>query len=405
MPVHPALLHSADWTSHLPAAKVKTVSKENTMPQTEVGESAALLEELASWVRMETPTTDAASVSRLVDVAEAGLGEAGAVLHRVPGRDGYGDALLARSSSDNDRHILLLGHLDTVWDNGTLASMPFRVEGPRASGPGIYDMKAGSFIGFHVLRSILRQHIPTPLPIALLLTPDEEVGSPTSRALIEDAAKDASMVLVLEPAGAGGACVTARKGVGRFILTVTGQAAHAGSAFQDGASATVELAEQIRFLHSLVDPDAGITLNIAPIWGGTRPNVIAAEAGGEIDLRVPDAEAGERLERRILTLEPRTPGCHVAVEGGMNRPPFAESPAIMRLYAKAKSIAHELGMKLPKQSRGGGSDGNFTAAMNIPTLDGLGCPGGGAHATDEHILWQELAPRARLLAGLLEAAG
>jgi len=368
----------------------------------ELGESGTLLEELAGWVRMETPTTDAASVSRLVDIAASGLGAAGAVLRRVPGRDGYGDALLARSSADPGRHILLLGHLDTVWDKGTLAAMPFRVEGPRAYGPGIYDMKAGSFIGFHVLRSLLCQGITTPYPVALLLTPDEEVGSPTSRALIEEAAGDAATVLVLEPAGAGGACVTARKGVGRFVLTVRGQAAHAGSAFQDGTSAVVELAEQIRSLHGLVDPEAGITLNVAPIWGGTRPNVIAAEAGCEIDLRVPDEDSGMRLERRILGLEPRASGCRITVRGGMNRPPFAESPAIARLYAKAKAIAATLGIDLPKQHRGGGSDGNFTAAMNVPTLDGLGCPGGGAHAINEHILWQDLAPRARLLAGLLE---
>jgi glutamate carboxypeptidase len=355
-------------------------------------------------VRMETPTTDAAAVSRLVDVAAAGLGEAGAVIRRTPGRDGFGDALLARTPGGEKKPVLLLGHLDTVWDHGTLSSMPFRVEGERAHGPGIYDMKAGSFLGFHVLRSILRQRVPTPRPLALLLTPDEEVGSPTSRALIEEAAKDAAMVLVLEPAGSGGACVTARKGVGRFVLEVSGRAAHAGSAFQDGASAVVELAEQILSLHRLVDQAAGITLNVAPVWGGTRPNVIAAEAGCEIDLRVPDIAAGERLERRLLDLAATTPGCKVAVKGGMNRPPFAETEAITALYARAKKIAAEVGISLPKQHRGGGSDGNFTAAMGVPTLDGLGCPGGGAHATNEHILWQDLAPRARLLAGLLERA-
>lgn len=375
------------------------------MPRTEVGTSATLLDELADWVRIETPTTDAAAVSRLVDVAAAGLAKAGAGLRRIPGRDGFGDALIARTPSGEGKHVLLLGHLDTVWNSGTLTSMPFRIEGDRAHGPGIYDMKAGSFLGFHVLRSILHQHVPVPKPITLLLTPDEEVGSPTSRALIEEAAKDAAMVLVLEPAGSGGACVTARKGVGRFVLSASGRAAHAGSAFADGASAVVELAEQIRRLHGLVDPDAGITLNIAPIWGGTRPNVIAAEAGCEIDLRVPDAASGERLEQQIRDLGALTLGCTVGVRGGMNRPPFAESQAIAALYAKAKAVAADLGMALPKQHRGGGSDGNFTAAMGIPTLDGLGCPGGGAHASNEHIEWKNLAPRAQLLAGLLESAG
>ncbi|MDA8051371.1 MAG: M20 family metallopeptidase [Rhodospirillales bacterium] len=372
------------------------------MPLREVNASAALLEELAEWVRIESPTTDGAAVNRLLDMAEKGLAEAGAVLRRTVGRDGFGDTLLARTPETNGRLVLLLGHLDTVWDHGTLATMPFRIEGERAHGPGIYDMKAGSFLGFHVLRTILRRGKAPPRPIALMLTPDEEVGSPTSRALIEEAAADAAMVLVLEPAGAGGACVTARKGVGRFVLRVAGHAAHAGGAFEDGASAVVELAEQIRRLHAMVDLPAGITLNVAPVWGGTRPNVIAAEAGCEIDLRVPDAASGERLERMILGLAAVTPGCVVTVAGGMNRPPFAETPTIAGLYARARKIATEIGIALPRQHRGGGSDGNFTAAMGVPTLDGLGCPGGGAHADHEHILWQELAPRARLLAGLLE---
>ncbi len=374
------------------------------MPLTQAVSSASLLEELAGWVRLETPTSDAAAVNRLIDLAEQGLGAAGAVLRRTPGHDGFGDTLLARTPGPAGRSVLLLGHLDTVWNHGTLATMPFRIEGERAHGPGIYDMKAGSFLGFYVLCSILREHMPIPRPVALLLTPDEEVGSPTSRTLIEEAAARAAMVLVLEPAGAGGACVTARKGVGRFVLSITGRAAHAGGAFEEGVSAVVELAEQIRRLSTLVDVPAGVTLNVAPIWGGTRPNVVAAEAGGEIDLRVPDAAAGLTLERTILGLTPATRGCIVTVRGGMNRPPFAETPTISRLYAKARKIAEDIGMALPKQHRGGGSDGNFTAAMGVPTLDGLGCPGGGAHADHEYILWQELAPRARLLAGLLEAA-
>ncbi len=374
------------------------------MPLTQAVSSASLLEELVDWVRLETPTSDAAAVNRLVDLVERGLSAAGAVLRRTPGHDGFGDTLLARTPGPAGRSVLLLGHLDTVWNHGTLASMPFRIEGERAHGPGIYDMKAGSFLGFYVLCSILREHMPMPRPVALLLTPDEEVGSPTSRTLIEEAAAHAAMVLVLEPAGAGGACVTARKGVGRFVLSITGRAAHAGGAFEEGASAVVELAEQIRRLSALVNVPAGVTLNVAPIWGGTRPNVVAAEAGGEIDLRVPDAAAGLTLERTILGLTPATRGCIVTVRGGMNRPPFAETPAISRLYAKARKIAEDIGMALPKQHRGGGSDGNFTAAMGVPTLDGLGCPGGGAHADHEYILWRELAPRARLLAGLLEAA-
>ncbi|MGA9865049.1 MAG: M20 family metallopeptidase [Acetobacteraceae bacterium] len=372
------------------------------MPQTELGRSEELLDELMGWVRIETPTTDPAAVNRLMDVAEAELAGAGAGLTRIPGRDGFGDNLIARTPGEG-KPVLVAGHLDTVWSHGTLDAMPARIDGKKAHGPGIYDMKAGSFLALHVVRAILHQRVKTPRPIVLLLTPDEEVGSPTSREWIEREAAQAACVLIMEPAGAGGACVTARKGVGRFVLRVEGRGAHAGGAFQDGASAVVELAHQIQAIHAMVDIDRGITLNAAPIWGGTRPNVIPPEAGCEIDLRVATAADGEEMERRILGLTARTPGCRVLVEGGMNRPPFAETAEIAALYRRAHETARAVGVALPKQSRGGGSDGNFTAALGIPTLDGLGCPGAGAHVSSEHILWPELAPRAALLAGLLES--
>jgi glutamate carboxypeptidase len=371
------------------------------MPHTDVGRSEDLLDELSAWVRLESPTTDPAAVNRLMDVAEAELTQAGAGITRIPGRDGFGDNLIARTPGQGDP-ILVMGHLDTVWSHGTLDGMPFQVNGEKAHGPGIYDMKAGSFLAFHAVRRILQQRIPTPRPIVLLLTPDEEVGSPTSRDIIEREAAQAAAVLVPEPAGAGGACVTARKGVGRFTLRVEGIGAHAGTSFDSGASAIVELSHQILALHGMVDTDDGITLNAAPIWGGSRPNVIAPEAGCEIDLRVNSIADGERMEQRILGLTARTAGCKVIVEGGMNRPPFAENPGIRSLYDKARAVADRVGIALPRQHRGGGSDGNFTAALGIPTLDGLGCPGAGAHASHEHILWQQLAPRAALMAGLLE---
>jgi glutamate carboxypeptidase len=276
------------------------------------------------------------------------------------------------------------------------------VNGDKAHGPGIYDMKAGSFLAFHALRSMLAQKVATKRPIVLLLTPDEEVGSPTSREWIEREAADAAAVLIPEPAGAGGACVTARKGVGRFVMRVEGRGAHAGGNFQEGASAVVELSHQILALHGMVDIEGGITVNAAPVWGGSRPNVISPDAGCEIDLRVNSVADGERMAAEILGLTARTAGCQVMVEGGMNRPPFAENPAILGLYETARGIAEQVGIRLPRQHRGGGSDGNFTAAMGIPTLDGLGCPGSGAHASHEHILWRDLAPRAALMAGLLE---
>jgi glutamate carboxypeptidase len=371
------------------------------MPQTDVGSSENLLVELSKWVALETPTTDPAAVNRLMDIAEADLHGAGASLTRIPGRNGYGDNLIARTPGKG-KPVVVAGHLDTVWSHGTLDAMPYQVNGAKAHGPGIYDMKAGSFLAFNAVRSILRQKVPTRRPIVLLLTPDEEVGSPTSREWIEREAGQAAYVLIPEPAGHGGACVTARKGVGRFVMRIEGRGAHSGGAFEDGASAVVELARQIVRIHEMVDLDQGITLNAAPVWGGSRPNVISPDAGCEIDLRVNSVEDGVRMERTLLTTTALTPGCRVVIEGGMNRPPFAEDAGILALYDKARGIAEQVGVVLPRQHRGGGSDGNFTAAMGVPTLDGLGCPGAGAHASHEHILWQHLAPRAALMAGLLE---
>jgi glutamate carboxypeptidase len=370
--------------------------------RTDPGPSERILEGLRPWVETESPTDDAAAVNRLVDRAEATLREAGAAVARIPGREGYGDTLRARIGPAEGKGILVAGHLDTVWPMGTLAAMPFRVAGERAHGPGIFDMKAGSFLAVHAVTSLLAQKVATPLPVTLLLTPDEEVGSPTSRALIEDEARGSAYVLIPEPAGPGGAVVTARKGVGRFALRVRGVAAHAGSNFQEGRSAVVELAHQILAVDGMVDPARGITTNVAPIRGGTRPNVIAQEAACEIDLRVATTEDGARMERAILGLRAVTEGCTVTVTGGMNRPPFAESAATLALYDRARAIAAGLGIALPKEHRGGGSDGNFTAALGIPTLDGLGCTGAGAHAETEHILWKDLSSRAALLLGLLE---
>jgi glutamate carboxypeptidase len=376
------------------------------MPATEVGTSHDLLAELSAWVKLETPTPDGTAVNRLMDVAEAELARAGATITRIPGRDGFGDNLIARTSAGSagsrEKPVLVAGHLDTVWSHGTLDKMPYVVNGAKAHGPGIYDMKAGSFLAFHAVRSILQQNVATRRPIVLLLTPDEEVGSPTSRWLIEREAAQAAMVLIPEPAGAGGACVTARKGVGRFSMRVEGRGSHAGSAFEDGASAIVELSHQIILLHRMVDIERGITLNAAPVWGGSRPNVISPDAGCEIDLRVNSEADGVLMEQRVLGLTARTAGCRVIVEGGMNRPPYTESAAITSLYAHAQGIAQQVGLALPKQHRGGGSDGNFAAALGVPTLDGLGCPGAGAHASHEHILWGHLAQRAALMAGLLE---
>jgi glutamate carboxypeptidase len=379
------------------------------MPATRIGSSEALLEELRGWVEIETPTTDPAAINRLMDRAEAELRAAGAVVERIPGRDGFGDQLVARTpegfARGNGRPVLVAGHLDTVWDHGTLEkTIPFRIEGDKAFGPGIYDMKAGSFFAFHAVREMLRQKVRPMSPVTLLLTSDEEVGSPTSRALIEREAQAACAVLIPEPAGGPDKCaVTARKGVGRFVVTVRGTSAHAGGNWQDGASAVVTLARLITQIHGLVDLPGGTTTNCAPVWGGTRPNVIAAEAGCEVDFRVATAADGARIEAAVKAMAgPQPEGTTVEITGGMNRPPLEEGPGNLALYARARAIAAEIGYDLPKQHRGGGSDGNFTAALGIPTLDGLGCSGAGAHAVFEHVLWRELAPRCETLCGLLE---
>ena len=375
------------------------------MPRTEIGTSDRLLAELRGWVEAETPTTDPAAVNRLLDRCQAELSAVGGALERLPGRDGYGDTLVCRTRGEGPP-VVVAGHLDTVWDHGTLASsMPWRVEGAKAHGPGIYDMKAGSFFAFHSVREILRQKTPTRRPITLLLTPDEEVGSPTSRAPIEQAARGARAVLIPEPAGAGGACVTARKGVGRFDIRIEGVSAHAGGNWSEGRSAVVALAQVILKIHAMTDLAAGITTNVAPIRGGTRPNVIPPEASCEVDLRVPTIALGERLEAAILGLAGEHDGIRITVTGGMNRPPFAETPEIRALYDQARALAAKHGYDLPSQHRGGGSDGNFTAALGVPTLDGLGCTGAGAHAPYEHILWQDLAPRCATLCALLEEVG
>lgn len=373
------------------------------MPQTEIGSSERLLRELKNWVLYETPTTDAGALNGLISIAESELRSVGAAIERVAGRDGFGDILVARTPGEGPP-VVIAGHLDTVWDHGTLAkSMPWRVDGDKAYGPGIYDMKAGSFLAFHAVREILRHRTPTKRPITLLLTPDEEVGSPTSRAVIEHAARGACAVLIPEPASPVGACVTARKGVGRFVVKVHGRSAHAGGNWTEGRSAVVALSRLVLQVHGMVDLDRGVTTNIAPVWGGTRPNVTPPEAGCEIDLRVSTEADGERVAKAILALagEPED-GIRIEVTGGMNRPPFAETPAITTLYNRAAAIAQGNGYALPKMHRGGGSDGNFTAAMGVPTLDGLGCPGNGAHAPHEHIVWTELAARGATICELLE---
>jgi glutamate carboxypeptidase len=362
-------------------------------------ETRRLLLVLRELVSFESPSRDKQALDRLGARIFELLRSAGGSVEAAP-NDRGGDHLLARfPGSAGRRPALVLGHFDTVWPRGTLEKMPFREEHGRAFGPGIYDMKAGLAI---FLRCMENSHsAPAPRPIWALFTSDEEIGSPTSRALIEDLARQCAYVLVLEPPLADGSLKTARKGVGRFRLDVEGKSAHAGVAPQEGRSAIVELAHQIVRIQYLQDLDAGTTLNVGVIQGGTTTNVVPAQASADIDARVATlAEAG-RVERALRSLEPITAGTRLAVSGGFNRPPMERSPAIAALFERARRIGRSIGLELTEGSTGGGSDGNFTAALGIPTLDGLGARGGGAHADDEHILIDSLPERAALLSALL----
>ncbi len=365
-----------------------------------------ILAGIRRWVEIESPSHDAAAVNRLVDMVEGDLRRIGARVERIAGRDGFGDVLEAHApwGDPDEKGILILGHLDTVHPIGSLATTHrFRREGDKVFGPGIYDMKAGSFMGFYALQHVVRSGRTTPLPVRFLYIPEEEVGSPTSRDRIEAAARNAKYVLVLEPARDGNKCVTARKGVGRFVMKITGKAAHSGARHEDGRSAIKEAARQILAIEALTDYATGVTTNVGLIAGGTGVNVVPAACELEIDLRVPTAELADALTARILGLRPHDPDCRVEITGGMNRPPYGKTEGIARLFDHARSLAREIGYDLQDvKLTGGGSDGNFTAAMGIPTLDGLGADGRGPHALDEQIRFSSLVPNTQLIVRLLE---
>jgi len=292
--------------------------------------------------------------------------------------------------------ILVLSHLDTVHPMGFIERLPFRIDGDRAFGPGIYDMKGGAYLAYHAFRQICAGGARPPLGVTQLYVSDEEIGSPTSRALIEAEGRKAKYVLVTEPAREGGKIVTGRKGVARFEIFVKGVPAHAGTRPQDGRSAIRELGNLIQTLEAMNDVRRGVTVNVGVVRGGTRPNVIAEEAYAEVDLRVPTLADADDLVARILNLKARTDGVTVTVIGELNRPPYEKSNAGAALYEHAKSLAAEIGFDLEDTSTGGGSDGNFTAPYTA-TLDGLGVDGEGAHTHYEQMYISSIEPRARLL--------
>ena len=367
-----------------------------------------VLNGIVEWVSIESPSHDAKSVNKVVDHVEGQFRDLGLKLERIPGRDGFGDILECKTPSDwsqgNGKGILVLAHLDTVHPIGMIEKdLKVRREGDSIFGPGIYDMKAGGYIAYYALRHLVRQGKKTKLPVTFLFIPEEEVGSPTSRARIEEAARGHKYALVMEPGRDGDRVVTARKGVGRFTLTVKGTASHAGVRHEDGRSAIHEMARQIMRIEAKTDYARGITCNVGLINGGTGVNVVPAECTAEIDLRVPDPRIAEEMVDWFLKLEPIGPDVEVKVEGGMNRPPYQKDAGIASLFEKAQAIYREIGKELKDVPlTGGGSDGNFTAALGIPTLDGLGADGKGAHAAYEQIYYSSLVPRTYLCTRLLE---
>jgi glutamate carboxypeptidase len=354
-------------------------------------------------VEVESPSDNKTAVDRIgVLIAAKFEALGGSVRFHKTGA--FGNHLQVDfAGKTSGKPILLLGHYDTVYRLGTLATMPCRITDGRLSGPGVLDMKSGIVLMLTAIQGLQERHGGLSRPVRVLLVSDEEVGSNSSRAITESLAKKSSAVLVCEPAyGLSGGVKTARKGVGEYTLTVTGKASHAGLDFEKGQSAVVELSRQIMEISKLVDLKRGLTLNVGVIEGGTRTNVVAAEARAHLDLRIEQLKDAPKIERKLRALRPFNRKCRLKLTGGLNRPPMERTAGVVALYKRASDIAKGLGWTLKEAAVGGGSDGNFTAALGIPTLDGLGGVGEGAHAQHESIVIAELPRRAALLAGLLE---
>jgi glutamate carboxypeptidase len=359
-----------------------------------------MLEVLEELVERESPSTDKDAADAYAESLARRFGELGGDTELVYNQTSGAQLKVNFDSPRGEGYKpgLLLCHYDTVWPLGTIGRMPFHIQGDKAFGPGIYDMKASHVMVEYALRAITKLGMELPRPVEILFTSDEEIGSLSSRTLIEARALEAEYVLVLEPPTAEGALKTARKGVGGFTLRVTGKASHAGSQPELGISAIDELAHQILAISELADLEKGTTVNPGVISGGTRSNVIAAQAEAQIDVRVWTPDEAERIESAMKALKPKTPGAELSITGGFERPPLVRSEAIAELFQRVKQIGARLGLDLQEGSTGGGSDGNFTAALGVPTLDGLGIMGDGAHADHEHILVSHLSPRTALLA-------
>jgi glutamate carboxypeptidase len=362
---------------------------------------AEIVQQIREFVECESPSGAEAALRRFADLVASALAGVAKIRFKnhltaeivLPGRKKTGQTLA-------------LGHLDTVWPIGTLAQMPFREADGRLRGPGVLDMKSGLAFFLAATRALRELDIPVASRVLLQLNSDEETGSHTSRELTEKNARRSDRVLVLEPGtGLEGKLKTARKGVGEYRVTVYGKAAHAGIDFAAGASAVLELARQIERIAAFTNLDRGITVNPGVICGGTRSNVIAAEAMARVDVRIPLIRDASPLDRKFRKLHRIDKRCRIEIAGGINRPPMERTAGTARLFRKAQKLARELGLEIFESATGGGSDGNFTSALGIPTLDGLGGVGEGAHAPHESILTCRIADRVALLAKLLACDG
>jgi glutamate carboxypeptidase len=358
-------------------------------------------------VEEESPSGDLAGSRAVVGLLAEAAARVEAVnsVERIPAPDDFGEHLRVRAFGDaanrGERCILLLGHTDTVHPRGSIRERPWRETDGRIYAPGIFDMKANCALVLEALRACAALRLAPSCGVELLLTCDEEVGSMSGRALVEEEARQAGFVLVLEPPASGGRAKTARKGTAGYTLSIEGIAAHAGLDPEKGASAVLEMARQIQRLDALGDPSRGTTLNVGVVEGGTRSNVVAAHARAEIDVRFSTGDEARRIERELGALEPFDPRVRLSVTGGINRPPLERTEAVVRLYEHARRVADVLDYELGETSVGGASDGNFAAALGVPVLDGLGIDGDGAHAAHEHIIASDIARRGALVAALI----
>ncbi|HYH01084.1 MAG TPA: M20 family metallopeptidase [Terriglobales bacterium] len=396
----------------MPKLKQSSLTSANANSATELLRFAEsrfdqIIDDIRQLVELESPSNNKQAVDRCGEFIKQRFAELGGKI-KVHRQKAFGDQLQIdfaadrRAGSNKAAPILLLGHYDTVWDVGTLETMPFRNEKGRLWGPGVFDMKAGIAFALHAITALREVAGGLPRPVTVLLNPDEEVGSEVSRKVTEQLASKSAAVLVLEPAqGLDGKVKTARKGVGDFSVKVNGVAAHSGLDFENGQNAVVELAKQIEFISNFTDLSRGLTVSVNIVRGGTKTNVVPAEASADVDVRIGKLKDGAVIEKKFRSLKPFNRKCKLEVTGGINRPPLERTKGVAALYDLARGIYGEFGANLGEAAVGGGSDGNFTGALGIPTLDGLGPVGEGAHAKNESIVVAELPKRVALIAGLM----